>query len=217
MEKACRIQDVSHGVLCVGMMNTFSDTFTTNSWYEVRKKFRKNPVHIIYYGNTLSNMNELFNDVGKHIDMCIDVYDPEIAAKYHLLAQKVSDFRLYVGVPDDSNIPVESSIHLKDLDGQVLSVLQYGRCSVFDMVHDKMRKEYPAIHIEEISEYSLRTFNDCYVKKNCILVIENQIGLYPFYSFYPLEFEALVSFGVYYLKDTEKPVDDFIRKIMPMV
>ena len=70
--------------------------------------------------------------------------------------------------------------------------------------------------MEEISEYSLRVFNDCYVKKNCVLVTENQVGLYPFYSFYPLEFEPAVSFGVYYSGDAEKPVDAFIDKIMPM-
>ena len=216
VEKARRIQNAPYGVLCMGMMNTFSDTFTTNSWYEVRKKFRQNPVHLIYYGNTLSNMDDMFNDIGKHIDMCIDVYDPGIARKYDLSAQKISDFRLYVGIPDDTNMRVETSISFKGLEGQTLSALRYGRSRTFDMVYDKIRKEYPAICMEEISEYSLRVFNDCYVKKNCVLVTENQVGLYPFYSFYPLEFEPAVSFGVYYSGDAEKPVDAFIDKIMPM-
>ena len=92
IEKACRIQTASSDTLCIGMMNTFADTFTTNSWYEVRKKLNNHSVHIVYYGSTQDDMHELFQDIGSKLDMCIEIYSPDIAKKYDLHVTGGSDF-----------------------------------------------------------------------------------------------------------------------------
>lgn len=213
IEKAYRIQTASSETLCIGMMNTFADTFTTNNWYEVRKKLNNTSVHIMYYGSTSDDMHELFQDIGSKLNMCIEIYDPDVAKKYGLLAQKISEFRMYIGIPDTKEFTADEMISFEDLEGHTLSLLPHGRSTAFDMIREQIESEYLSILLEDINEYSIRTFNDCYEKNNCILVTANQTELYPFYRFYPFIFEMPVEFGIYYSKKDKQRVEEFIEKI----
>lgn len=214
IEKANRIQQESNEIFTIGMMNTFSDTFTTNNWYEVRKKFSEYPVHIVYFGNKLLDRNELFQCAKNNIDMAIDIYDHELAQMYNLHVKETSSFALYIGIPDSITTTFNSKITIQDLKGQTISLLYKGRSKIFDEVHELLKSEN-RITIEEIDEYSIRTFNDIYVKKNCVVVTENQINLYPFFSFYPLDTQKNVQFGIYYSEHNKEKIQNFIRKIIP--
>lgn len=217
VDKAQIIHNRSGEALCLGMMNTFSETFTTNRWYEARRKLRQNPVQLVYYGDTLDDMDEMFQDVGKKADMCIDIYDSDTAEKYGLKAQRISEFPLYVGIPDEDAESYGEEISLSELEGQTIALLKYGRTRIFDLIHDRIRKEYPAISVKEIDGYSIRTFSDCRDAKNCILLTENQIGLYPFFTFLPMKSQISVPFGVYYKNEHSKVIEHFIAQIIPPI
>lgn len=214
IEKANRIQQESNEIFTIGMMNTFSDTFTTNNWYEVRNKFSEYPVHIAYFGNKILDRNELLQCTRNNIDMAIDIYDNELAQTYNLNVIETSSFALYIGIPDSIATTFNSKIAVQDLRGYTISLLYKGRSKIFDEVHKLLRSEN-TITIEEIDEYSIRTFNDIYVKKNCVVVTENQINLYPYFSFYPLDTPKNVQFGIYYSEHNKEKIQHFIRKITP--
>ena len=101
VEKAYKIQAGNNRIITVGMATTCSDTFTISSWHEIRKKLNQNPIHVAYYGNTLKDCDDLFRDVGHKIDVCIDFFDEKIAQKYGLHSKKISEFPMYIGIPDN--------------------------------------------------------------------------------------------------------------------
>lgn len=213
LEKARRIQTKETHAITIGMTTTFSDTFTLSNWHEIRKKLSNNPIHIAYYGNTLADCEELLRDVGRKIDVCIDIYDEKTAKKYGLYAKKISDFPLYLGIPDDACIVGKKTVSFEDIKGERLAILEYGRALVFDKIHELIAKEYPEIGIEPVQEYSIRSFNDNYMKKNYFLVTQAQIDLYPFYSFFPLNFSDTISFGIYYGKTASSDALNFVKTI----
>lgn len=217
LERAAHVQNRSDHVLCIGLMNTFSDTFVTSNWYEVRKKLRQYPLHLIYYGNSLNDLNALFMDIGSKIDLCIDLFDHAIAKKYNLSTKKISEYPLYIGIPEDTPSKTGDHVTLDMINGQTLSLLQRGRSSVYDTLHDEITLKYPEITVNRIDDYNIRTLNSCYEHKNYILIAKNQIDLYPFYSFHPLLPERTVSFGVYYSESKQKQAEEFIEKITPIL
>lgn len=210
VEKAYKIQAGNNRIITVGMATTCSDTFTISSWHEIRKKLNQNPIHVAYYGNTLKDCDDLFRDVGHKIDVCIDFFDERIAQKYGLHSKKISEFPMYIGIPDNVVITEGKAISLDEIKGRSVAVLEYGRSAVFDRIRDLIKREYPEIAMETVSEFSIRNFNDNYMKKNCFLLTETQTDLYPFYSFYPFACDYKVPFGIYYGDNASKDVMNFI-------
>ena len=99
---------------------------------------------------------------------------------------------------------------MDEIKGRTVAVLEYGRSAVFDRIRDLIKREYPEIAMETVSEFSIRNFNDNYMKKNCVLLTETQTDLYPFYSFYPFACDYKVPFGIYYGDNASKDVMNFI-------
>lgn len=214
LERAAAIQNQSEHGISVGVMNTFSDTFTVSNWHEIPRKFQHSSVHLVYYGDSLYDLHELFTDVGTKTDLCIDIYDADVAEKHGLRAQKISEYPLYIGIP--GNVPVEHDmpVTLDMMRGQTLALLQPGRAAVFDILHDKIAQSYSEIRIDKIENYSIRTFHSCYEHDKNIIVAKNQTDLYPFYSFHRLEPEIMVAFGIYFSPDRKSQVKEFVAKIM---
>lgn len=213
LEKARRIQHEPVGAIRIGMMSTFLDSFMTNSWHGIRKEFAQNPLHTVYYGNSLSDLDTLFCDVGKEIDLCIEIYDPDIARKYGLQVKKVSEYDLYIGVPDALQLPWNDRVSIEQLTRQTLVLPYRRRAKIYAEVWDKVKRTLPETIIEGIAEYNIRTLNDCYVNRHCILVAENQINLYPFFSFFPLEIEGSISFGIYYSAEADEQIKNIVHTI----
>lgn len=213
VEKAQSIQREPTRAIRIGMMSTFLDVFMTSSWHQIRRKLNQNFLHIAYYGNSLFDMDTLFHDVGRKTDLCIEIYDPEISQKYDLQAKEISSYSLYIGIPDALHLSCDDKISPEHLIGQTLSLPARGRAKVYDTIWNRMDQLRPDVITEEIQEYSVRTFNDCYMKKNCILVAKNQINLYPFFSFFPLDMAGTVSFGVYYPRDMSQQTIDFVNMV----
>ena len=213
VEKAQNIQNEPAGALRIGMMGTFLDTFMTTSWHEILRKLAQSALHIVHYGSSLSDMDALFGGVGRETDLCIDIYDPDLAQRYGLQARKVSTYNIYIGVPGTMGLLWSDKVSLEQLGGQTLFLPPRGRAEIYDTVWNQMKQLHLEIGTEEIWEYNIRTFNSCYINRHCILVAENQINLYPFFSFFPLDMDVAVSFGVYYPIHMDRQTEIFIDMI----
>lgn len=214
IEKAQHIQHTSTDRLCIGIMNTFSDTFATSRWNEVRKNSPNIPIHIQYYGNNLSEMDNLFSDVGTYTDLCIDICDPDWAKQHHLELQKISDFRLFIAIPDSLKLTHSETITLSELAGHQLALLPLGRSYIYDQVRELVNSKYPDVHLIDMAEFSIRNFNDCYSEQTCILITENQVNFFPYFSFHPLEGSSRIAFGAYYPPNPPEKVSKFLNLIL---
>jgi len=51
------------------------------------------------------------------------------------------------------------------------------------------------------------------MKQQLVLMVQNQIVHYPFFTFRPLDTVQKIDFGIYYKKRDEKMLTDFLKKI----
>jgi len=214
VQQALSIQNRSDDILCIGMMTTFSDSFTTCTWNEAQTKTHNQPIHIIYYEDTPSQLEAFFKDAGTKTSLCIDIFDPAAADRHGLMAQKISEFPLYIGMRERET-PESAAITFDALAGHTLAMPRAGRAVPFDKIRLELRSQYPEIQIKDIPDYNIRTLHQCYEQGDCVLITENHLRLYPHYAFYKLMSERSVSFGVYYSYRHRKKVLDFIDKILP--
>ncbi|MEI3218800.1 MAG: hypothetical protein V8S08_03165 [Lachnoclostridium sp.] len=94
-----------------------------------------------------------------------------------------------------------------------IATLPRGRAKVFDEIREELLQKAPGAKIETIEEYSIRSMNDCSMKQQLVLMVQNQIAHYPFFTFRPLNTTQKVNFGIYYKKHDEKMLTDFFKKI----
>lgn len=214
VRQALSIQNRSDDILCIGIMSTFSDTFTTCTWHEAQTNTLNQPSHIIYYEDTPSQLEALFKDVGTKTSLCIDIFDPAAADRHGLIAQKISEFPLYIGVRECA-APENAAITFDALAGRTLAMPRAGRAAVFDRIRRELRVQHPEIQIKDIPDYNIRTLHQCCEQGSCVLMAESQLFLYPHYAFYKLSPACSISFGVYYSYSHRKKALDFIDKIMP--
>lgn len=211
--KAADLQDCCGSILPMGIMPTFADSFLTNNWHNIRQKIHHQQIQIRQYGSALSEMEEMFRDVGSTTIFCVDIYDEELAAKYGLTVRKISSFPFCIGIPCHTAISPRSPLPPALLSGHCVVLPPEGRAKVFDSLRQELLQKAPGVRIESIDEYSIRSMNDVSMKQKLVLLGQNQTANYPFFTFVPLATGQTIDFGIYYKAQDERKLRDFLRKI----
>lgn len=189
-------RDIAHdesGRLHIGMSDTFSDIFLSSNWLDSKNSRRS--MHLIRYGNTIHDIDQLFLDVGYETDIVIDICDQNIADKYGLKMVKISEFSCYMGLP----VLLDDEMERNDfINHKTVDVLYRGRSSVTDAMIDYITCHYPDAKLREINNYHFWTIQESFEKGNCIFVAGDLKRLFPNYHFYKMGIDQKVSFGIYY-------------------
>ncbi len=211
MEKAFAnakmVQRRQSEITWVGMTQTFSELFLTAKYYDESKLPANTFVRLIQYDCSMRALEDALNDLGENIDLLIDLYEPERARQRDLLLKKTSSFRLFVGFPGKA--PAKRLLSIPDLQGYAIALLPKGRSSTMDKLRKALRTQFAGIRITDIDNYHINNVRQYYENDICLAAAENQIGLYPYYSFLPLE-DYTIEFGIYCRRSAPKAVREFI-------
>ena len=203
--KAKNIQQNEETVLHIGIMGTFAELFLTSKWLDAPVD-SKSISHLIKYGSALSDLDIMLNRVGKEIDVAIDVFQPQVAAKYGLYIEKISDFSLYLGyIGNDSSLETI-------LKSTTVNCLFPARASCINEIISKLQELHPQAVFEFINDYSFWTIQKVIESRHSIIVFENQMRLIPFLRFIKIPAETKISFGVYYKEKTNN-IQHFLELI----
>ena len=201
VKKSLEIQRREASNITFGMMSTFRDCFLltefdhVTSWYNVQK------THIVHYGNTLQDLEDMLKSVGVSIDIAVDVYDEELADRYGLKVARKSDYSIGIGVARSSLKTTKSA--------EKIAMLYKGRCKVVDEIRQKMKRK----KIHNLHDLNAKDLNECITLGVPVLIPENIKSYYPFFQYSPLEDGENISFGLYYKEDCPQTVTDFIRSL----
>jgi biotin operon repressor len=215
LSKATYIQEQSSDVIFIGIMSTFGEIFMTSSWFNIHKQNFSSQLRLVYYTASLSDMDNMFRDVGFATTLCIDIYDEAVAKQYDLCAKKTASFQPYIGIPVNMEFPADGSVTFDQLQGQCIAVPPVGRAGIFDTLRQMLQQHVPDIRFVDQNEYTVRSINERYMNRQLILAAHNQSSHYPFYRFVPLETQLQVDFGVYYRKRDEYKLQAFFESILP--
>lgn len=211
LQRARAMQQEEERQLCIGVSTAFSDFFLTNRWYEIRQQYHQ--IRLSFFGNRREDTDELLRSVGKTIDLAVEIYDPLEAKRFSLCTKQISCYRFCIGIPAGEPVSGEN-LSFASLAGRQLCLLTQGRARYFDRVRAKLLAQYPEIQLIELAEYSIRTIASCMAQGRYVLMTENMVSLFPFYSFAFLNEDDCCPFGLFFSADAGKQEREFIHQIL---
>lgn len=213
IERAKEIQVSEKETVRVGMMDTFADEFMMARWFQIRDELREKKISVSFFGLSNENMMSMLKSIGKEIDVVVDIYDAALAEKLAIGATKLSDIKLFLGIPSRHRLCQKANIEPHDLAGEKIMILKKGRFPLWDDMLNEISKDFPGAEIEEIDDYSIKSLNRCETEDKIMVLTESTMVIYPFYKYVPLPEKYTVPFGVYHSLKTKPYVEAFLDAI----
>ena len=155
----------------------------------------------------------MFRSIGKDIDICVDIFDEQIAKTFGINAVKISEAKICCAVPLNHRLADKTEISFDDLCGEKIATLKKGRSLVWDNAISSIKDDYFGFNIFEIEKFNIKTFNRCENENRIMFVTENSKKVYPFFKCIPLSKTCSVPFGLYYSKNASERTMKLINLI----
>ena len=134
-------------------------------------------------------------------DICVDIFDEQIAKTFGINAVKISETEICCAVPFNHRLSGKTEISFDDLCGEKIATLKKGRSLVWDNAISSIKEDYFGFNIFEIEKFNIKTFNRCENENRIMFVTENSKKVYPFFKCIPLSKTYSIPFGLYYSKN----------------
>ena len=212
-EKAKSISENKSDSVRIGIMDTFADEFMLASWFPTERENHRERSSMFFFGTSSENTNNMFQSVGKDIDICVDIFDEQIAKTFGINAVKISETEICCAVPFNHRLSGKTEISFDDLCGEKIATLKKGRSLVWDNAISSIKEDYFGFNIFEIEKFNIKTFNRCENENRIMFVTENSKKVYPFIKCIPLSKTYSIPFGLYYSKNANERTMKLIELI----
>ena len=211
-EKAKSIYENKNDSVRIGIMDTFSDEFMLANWFPAEENHRKHS-SMYFFGTSNENIDNMFQSIGKDIDICVDIYDEKLAKRYGINAIKLSETKICCAVPLNHRLANKTEVSFDDLCGEKIASLKSGRSEIWDNAISKIKEDFFGVGIFEIEKFNIKTFNRCENENRIMFVTENSKMVYPFCKNIPLTKNYAIPFGLYCSKNPDKKTIELIEII----
>ena len=123
-EKAKTISENKSDSVRIGIMDTFADEFMLASWFPTERENHRERSSMFFFGTSSENINNMFQSVGKDIDICVDIFDEQIAKTFGINAVKNSETEICCAVPFNHRLSGKTEISFDDLCGEKIATLK---------------------------------------------------------------------------------------------
>ena len=212
-EKAKSISENKSDSVRIGIMDTFADEFMLANWFPSEQENRRERSSMFFFGTSSENINNMFRSIGKDIDICVDIFDEQIAKTFGINAVKISEAKICCAVPLNHRLADKTEISFDDLCGEKIATLKKGRSLVWDNAISSIKEDYFGFNIFEIEKFNIKTFNRCENENRIMFVTENSKKVYPFFKCIPFSKTCSVPFGLYYSKNASERTMKLINLI----
>ena len=212
-EKAKSISENKSDSVRIGIMDTFADEFMLANWFSADEEKYRTHSNMLFFGTSNENISNMFQSIGKDIDLCVDIYDEQEAKRFGLNAIKISEAKICCAVPLNHRLSGKEKIAPADLCGEKVAILKSGRNELWDNVIRDIKNDFFGIELFEIDKYSIKTFNRCENENRIVFMTEHGGKSYPFCKTIPLSKIYTIPFGIYIPEDSSEKAVSFIEEI----
>lgn len=123
-----------------------------------------------------------------------------------------------IAVPGEHRLAGKKQIHIKDLYGENLMMVERGDSGVNDFLRNDLEKHHPQITIEDTpSFYDLSVFNRCAETGNVLLTLECRQDVHPGLVSLPVNWDYSIPYGLLYSLDAPEDVCRFAETVKRMM
>ena len=154
-EKAKSISENKTDSVRNGIMDTFADELMLANWFPAEQENHRERSSMFFFGTSSENINNMFQSVGKDIDICVDIFDEQIAKTFGINAVKISETEICCAVPFNHRLSGKTEISFDDLCGEKIATLKKGRSLVWDNAISLIKEDYFGFNIFEIEKINI--------------------------------------------------------------
>lgn len=181
-------------------------------WAPVSENYPGIELQIVPFDDTYHEWLNLLENLGKDIDIVAGIY-PSTMWNRRCQILKITDIPLCCAVSRKNPLSAKNSLSIKDLYGETLLMVERGDTSYIDALRNEIEEHHPQIHIQDVSSYDTKVFNQCESSGCVMITISTWAELHPSLITIPCEWKYTVPYGIIFPQQTSGVVSEFIEAI----
>lgn len=212
IQKAKQIEQAKKQTIRIGTSLLRPCKTIVNLWATVSENYPGIELQIVPFDDTYNEWLNLLENLGKNIDVVAGIY-PSTMWKRRCQILKITDVPLCCAVSRKNPLSSKSSLSIRDLYGETLLMVERGDTSYIDALRDEIEKHHPEIHIQDVSSYDTKVFNQC-ERSGCIMItISTWAELHPSLVTIPCDWQYTVPYGIVFSQQPSNLVSEFVEAI----
>lgn len=180
-------------------------------WYRVNKDFPDYKLHLVPFEDDHNGILSEIEKLGEKFDFLMGVCDSKSWMSRCSFLQ-LGNYKKMISVSREHKLAGEKKIHIEDLYGETLMMVERGDSGVNDFLRNDLEKNHPQIRIESTPRfYDMSVFNRCAETKNVLLTIECWSEVHPGLVTIPVDWEYEIPYGLLYSHDAPEDVRRFVE------
>lgn len=182
-------------------------------WYQVNQEFPDYKLHLVTFEDNHEGILSEIMQLGKKFDFLVGVCDSrQWLDKCSMLT--LGTYKKMIAVSQEHRLASKTNITLKDLYGETLMMVKEGDSPANDKIRDDLRKNHPAIQIEDTPNfYDISVFNRCIETGNVLLTLECWQDIHPALVTIPVSWNYGTPYGLLYNQEPTADVIHFVDAV----
>lgn len=213
VERAKRAMDVSEDVIRVGISPLTPPQIFVELWPGIQRLHPGMKFELVTFENTPENAREILANLGQNIDVVAGIFDDTLLKLRGCNGVKISMEPFCIAVSIHHRLAGKEKLHLEDLEGETLMMMQRGWSCYGDKLRDDLQENHPEIHIADFELYNVSVFNRCENNNELLLAVKSWDSVHPLIRIIPVEWQYEIPFGLLYSTDPSPKVKKLIQAI----
>ncbi len=182
-------------------------------WYRVNQEFPDYKLHLVTFEDNHEGILSEIMQLGKKFDFLVGVCDSrQWLDKCSMLT--LGTYKKMIAVSQEHRLATKTNITLEDLYGETLMMVKEGDSPANDRIRDDLRKNHPAIQIEDTPNfYDISVFNRCIETGNVLLTLECWQDIHPALVTIPVSWNYGTPYGLLYNQEPTSDVIHFVESV----
>lgn len=159
IRRATQKQEGAQQVIRVGSSLMRPSKPLTDLWKTAAARYPEIRLEVVPFYDARAQYEELLENLGQDFDIICGLAAPERRSETYQIIPLWS-LPLCCAVSVKNPLSVKKSLQWKDLGGERLLMLRRGKAVHIDALRDEIER-HTAVHIVDMQEYDIRTFNLC--------------------------------------------------------
>ncbi|MBP3475251.1 MAG: LysR family transcriptional regulator [Lachnospiraceae bacterium] len=182
-------------------------------WYRISSDFPDYKLHLVPFEDNHEGILAEIAQLGKKFDFLLAVCDSKLwLEKCNMLP--LGRHKKMCAVSREHPLAKKDFLELSDLYGETLMMVKEGDSKINDMIRDDLRRNHPAIRIEDTPHfYDMSVFNRCIETGNVLLMLECWQDVHPDLVSIPVHWDYSIPYGLLYALDPPEDVLRFVEAV----
>ena len=182
-------------------------------WEKSYSKWPQLKIQIVPFQNAGREVNEIFMNFGRDIDVLCGVVDPVHLKYRHCRGIPLETYKVNIAVPLSHPFAGQSSVKAEQLRGKEVMLLSEGKMEVMDRIRKDLKEREPDIQITDFDIYGMDVFNRCEHTGAVLVTMEKWMKAHPGLKMIPVEWDYELEYGLLYAENPSDKVKRFIKSI----